>query len=182
MEAQLTDPAADAALARGFRDLDPAAFARVVDRYDGLLHRIGARLLASGADVDDAVQATWARVAASASSFDPGLPLDGWLVTILRHECRRARRSRRTRGEPLLDEHVARWGDPERCPRFSHETVRGAVRRLTKPQRAVVLLVVVYEHPASEAALLLDVPEGALRQRLHKARVTLRRELAHEAT
>ncbi|WP_409973381.1 RNA polymerase sigma factor [Bacillus sp. Bva_UNVM-123] len=59
-------------------------------------------------------------------------------------------------------------------------TVRDAVTKLPEKQRAVVLLYYYHDMPQEEIAVILDIPKGTVKSRLHKAIQLLKQELEGE--
>ena len=89
--------AADVARARAG---DPAAWSRLVRRYEGLLRHVARSFRLSRDDVDDVVQQTWLICVQRLHQLQDDACFVGWLATVCRHEAtRHLARSRRC--EPL---------------------------------------------------------------------------------
>jgi len=63
-----------------------------------------------------------------------------------------------------------------------HEVAVHAVRALPPEEREVLLLVAWEQLTPTQAALVLGIPPGTARSRLHRARAALRPVLAGEGT
>ena len=78
--------AADVARARAG---DPAAWSRLVRRYEGLLRHVARSFRLSRDDVDDVVQQTWLICVQRLHQLQDDACFVGWLATVCRHECLR---------------------------------------------------------------------------------------------
>lgn len=134
-----------------------------------------ARVLAKRSDIaDDLVQETLVRAIAAQSQFASGTNLRAWLFTILRHA--RAAAIRRDSRSPIMPyddvrEPAVSGGQEERQ---AMQDVASAFARLPKAQQEALWLIVVEGLDYSEAARILDVPQGTLRSRLSRARDALK--------
>lgn len=156
----------------------------VLPEVDVLL-RVALSMTQQPADAEDLVQDTLLRAWRSIDSFDGRHPR-AWLLTILRNaEINRHRRQRPV----LLD-------DPNRTANRHHgdapmrsaeevaldsafdDVLDAAVSALAAPFREVLLLIDVDGLTYAEAAQLLDVPEGTVMSRLHRARKRIRSRLS----
>lgn len=168
---------------------DPAdargrAFAAHVLPEVEVLLRVATTLTAQPADAEDLVQETLLRAYRSVDRFDGRHPR-AWLLTIMR----RAEINRHRRRRPnLLDDPDA---DLDRLSSTGSagsaeevvvgeafdEVVDSALSGLPDKHRQVVQLVDIDGLTYAEAARLLDVPEGTVMSRLHRARKRIRARL-----
>ena len=112
---QRESPHRDAELAdlvRAAAAHDNAAWARLIQRFDGSLRRIARGYRLRGADVDDVVQAAWTSLFTSIRRLENPACVGGWLATTTRRECLRA--LQRTIHEQITDNHTA-IEDPDAC-------------------------------------------------------------------
>lgn len=166
-----------------------AAFARYVLPEIDVLYHVALSITAQPADAEDLVQDTLIRAYRAIGRFDGAHPR-AWLLTILRNT--EANRHRRRRPE-LLDDPDAQLDreagpnafsapspDPEQLVvgREFDEVVDEAFAALPVKHRQVVHLVDINGLTYAEAAALLDVPEGTVMSRLHRARKRIRDRLA----
>ncbi|WP_329048804.1 RNA polymerase sigma factor [Streptomyces violaceus] len=169
---------------------DPAdprgkAFAAYVLPEVEVLLRVAMTLTAQRADAEDLVQDTLLRAYRAIEGFDGKHPR-AWLLTIMR----RAEINRHRRRRPhLLDDPDT---DLDRLssagPQGSAEevvvgeafdgVVDSALSALPDKHRQVVQLVDIDGLTYAEAARLLDVPEGTVMSRLHRARKRIRVRLS----
>ncbi|MFH9071370.1 RNA polymerase sigma factor [Streptomyces alboflavus] len=177
MEDQITGPP-DPADPRG------KAFAAYVLPEVEVLLRVAMTLTAQPADAEDLVQDTLLRAYRAIDRFDGEHPR-AWLLTIMR----RAEMNRHRRRRPhLLDDPDA---DLDRLSTTgtqgsAEEVVVGeafdsvvdeALSALPVKHRTVVQLVDIDGLTYAEAARILDVPEGTVMSRLHRARKRIRARL-----
>src|SRR3954452_9761406 len=88
---------AETRLLDALRDGDEAAFAELVDRYQGPLKRLARSFGASDAVADEVVQETWLGALRGLDGFEQRSSLKTWLFTILKNQARnRAAREKRS--------------------------------------------------------------------------------------
>lgn len=170
-------------------DLDAERRARyqheVMPEVEVLL-RVALSITRHSADAEDLVQDTLLRAWRSIDTFDGSHPR-AWLLTILRN----ANISRHRRQRPvLLDnpeltfEQHATTGQATASAEdvvvdgMFDAAVEAAVRALPARFRDALLLVDVHGLTYAAAAQVLDVPEGTVMSRLHRARKRVRASLA----
>ncbi|MFE7901153.1 RNA polymerase sigma factor [Streptomyces sp. NPDC057424] len=161
------------------------AFAAYVLPEVEVLLRVAMTLTAQRADAEDLVQDTLLRAYRAIDGFDGRHPR-AWLLTIMR----RAEINRHRRRRPhLLDDPDT---DLDRLGSAGHqgsaeevvvgeafdEVVDSARSALPDKHRQVVQLVDIDGLTYAEAARLLDVPEGTVMSRLHRARKRIRVRLS----
>lgn len=157
----------------------------VLPELDVLL-RVALSMTAQRVDAEDLVQETLLRAWRSIDTFDGRHPR-AWLLTVLRHA--EINRHRRRRPELLDDPDTTFEREPGDDPahasaedvvvgRTFDATVDAALAALPESFRQVVLLVDVDGLSYAEAARLLDIPEGTVMSRLHRARRRIRDRLA----
>lgn len=161
-----------------------AAFATYVLPEVDVLLRVAMTLTAQPADAEDLVQDTLLRAYRAIESFDGRHPR-AWLLTIMR----RAEINRHRRRRPhLLDDpdtdldrlhSTGPGGSAEEVVVGAafDEAVNSALAALPDQHRQVVQLVDIDDLSYAEAARLLDVPEGTVMSRLHRARKRIRAHL-----
>lgn len=141
------------------------------------LRRYAAALARSNDAVDDLVQSACER-ALAAGRPAAGVPIDAWMLTIVRNLWFDRLRRQRTEGsvidvdaagESIGSDHAAGHAEA----RVELDRVRLAIDRLPDEQRDVLLLVCVEELSYKGAAAALDLPIGTVMSRLARARVRL---------
>jgi RNA polymerase sigma factor (sigma-70 family) len=158
----------------------PDAFADVVQRHEVAVHGFLARRAGHQA-ADDLLGEVWVRAFAARGGYDPRYDnARPWLYGIARNVLRAHWRARRDTDHAEAREAVDPWDDiVDRLD--SAATARAmvsALRALPPAERDVLLLVAWEQLTPAEAAVVLGVPPGTVRSRLHRARSALRPVLA----
>lgn len=161
------------------KDGDVVAFEALAADAFGRLHRTASLILRSddrAADaVQDALTAAWVHVRAVR---DPDR-FDAWLNRLLVHACyRELRRSKRREvveiQMPTPDDRG--HGDAQEVTALRDQLERG-FRRLTPEQRAVLVIHHYLRLSDAEAAMVLEIPLGTFKTRLHRATAAMRAAL-----
>jgi RNA polymerase sigma-70 factor (ECF subfamily) len=168
-------------LLRRTRRGDPEAarqlLARMIDQHYAGVFNWCRHLGVSREEADDLTQETFLQAHSSLQQFAGDSSLRTWLYGIARNLCRRALEGD-GREQPLpraLDL-------PESGGAGLHQTLEGrlareALQALPEPVAPVALLYYLHEWKLREIALLLEIPEGTVKSRLHRARGLLRERL-----
>ena len=167
---------------------DRAAFDSLVRSRIDAMYRISLAILGDEADAADAVQETFVSAWRHRTALrDPDL-FDAWLGRINLNACRaqlrrRGRRRVRELRLPGPDE-GSELASTERAldaVTADAELFDRAFARLPVDHRAILVLHHLQERPVAEIAAVLDVPEGTVKSRLHRARAALESALAKES-
>ncbi|HEX7069586.1 MAG TPA: sigma-70 family RNA polymerase sigma factor [Rhodothermales bacterium] len=174
------------AIRRGDRE----AFEELVRQESPRLYRMIVRIVRDPDEARSVLQETFLQAFRNIGSFRGDARLSTWLYGIGINQARAALRRNR-RYETLDEEDIERlqpafrdgayadrmraW-NPERVTETAERQrlVREAIDQLPESYRTVVILRDIEELSTSEAARILDVSEGAVRVRLHRARQALR--------
>jgi RNA polymerase sigma-70 factor (ECF subfamily) len=168
------------------------AFTELVSRYEDRIYRLAIRMCRNSADAEEVCQETFRLAYGAMSSFQGDSSIGTWLYRIATNEAlmRRRAAARRPVGSiELIKESGGGWGDctvggepVEGADELLHrklltQRVLGALAQLDEPHRAALVLHDLEERSADEAAEILGISAGTLRQRAHRARVRLRAQL-----
>lgn len=171
------DPAADAdLLRRAARDRD--ALDELVRRYAGLVWGVCRRTLRNEADAEDAFQATFLALIRQAPKIHAGRPLAGWLHTVATRIARKAQV--RALKRPVLAVSDAAAAADTTAEVSSHEllnAVDSSIARLPARLRGPIVLCCVEGLTRDEAAEALGCSVSAVKSRLERGRLMLRRLL-----
>ncbi|HEY6294918.1 MAG TPA: RNA polymerase sigma factor [Streptosporangiaceae bacterium] len=181
----------------------PDAFVEVVRRHEVAVHAFLARRAGRQA-ADDLLGEVWVRAFGGRAGFDPAHSdarpwLYGIARNVLRAHWRAVRPVAQLGGAEATDPAgraadlatVGAWAvDPwddviDRLDSAAAARTRemaGAVRALPPEEREVLLLVAWEQLTPTQAALILGIPPGTARSRLHRARAALRPVLAREGS
>jgi RNA polymerase sigma factor (sigma-70 family) len=136
---------------------------------------------------DDLLGEVWVRAFGGRAGFDPAhADARPWLYGIARNVLRAHWRAGRPAGQAAVVEAVDPWDDVigrlDSAAAVRTREMVGAVRALPPEEREVLLLVAWEQLTPAQAALVLGIPQGTARSRLHRARAALRPVLAGEGT
>ncbi|HWL66100.1 MAG TPA: sigma-70 family RNA polymerase sigma factor [Actinomycetota bacterium] len=161
----------DPAVVRAARAGDSSAFEELVRAYQADVWRLCLHLVRNEALADDVTQDAFVRAFRFLKRYRGESKFSTWLFSIA-HNCavdeiRRAGRRRRT--QELL--HAQRPAEPQ-DPAASME-IRYAIESLPIDLRAPMLLIDIFGLPYREAGRILKLPEGTVKSRVHRARVSV---------
>lgn len=163
---------------------DEAAFENLIRRCSPRLQAVLFRITREPEAAQDAVQNALLRAWQNIDRFEARSSFFTWLTRIGINEAYRTIRRRPPGPELALDdavgERIPGWGDQPDEVFESREflaALDAALKRLPSDYRAAVVLRDVEGLSTSEAAEILGIGERALKSRLHRGRMALRREL-----
>lgn len=159
------------------------AFRLIVDATSSRLVRLAFRILGDGGEAEDVVQEGYVRAhqALCDGRFDGNSSVQTWLYRIVTHTAiDAARRNRRQARLAHTVQHTLFPQEHSLDSRLTLKELAGWLHALPKDQYAALVLKTVEELPSSEVAKILECTEGAVEQRLVRARNTLRKWVAAE--
>jgi len=183
-----------AALAQGG---DDDAFGELVNRHQERVYRLGLRLTGSTADAEDVLQDTFLQVHKNLDKFRGDSRFTTWLYRVTTNTALMLLRARKRRRTDSLEEHLPSFeasgrlevldGDYGLAARADQllerrqlgEEIADALARLDDGYRTVFVLRDLEDLSTEETAEALGLTPGAVRQRLHRARLMLRGYLGH---
>jgi RNA polymerase sigma-70 factor, ECF subfamily len=168
---------------------DLTVFELLVRRHNQRLYRAIRSVLRTGEEVEDAMQDTYFAALKHIDQFEGRAQFGTWLLKIGINEAR-ARLRRRVRLVALDDlpgaenpDSTVTEQEPVRTPEQqvgNHEIValvEAAIDRLPDDYRQVLMLRMVDALDTAETAEVLGMGEAAVRQRLHRAREMLEKDV-----
>jgi len=174
---------ADEELIAAARGGDRAAIEELLGRYEPSIYRFGLRMCGNEDAAREVLQETLLAAFRYLPGFRGDASLSTWLYQIARSFCIKERRGQRPT-HSLDDDLASELVDPAPSPdarvhaREIGEALSRAIATLPPDQREVLVLRDVEGLSAEEAAAVVGVEVGALKSRLHRARMALRAELA----
>ncbi|MCS6865207.1 MAG: sigma-70 family RNA polymerase sigma factor [Gemmataceae bacterium] len=162
-------------LNRFIQTRDEQAFSTLVGRHSELVWGVCLRVLKNPADAQDALQATFLRLARDAHRIIKQEALAGWLYRVARDcaiDLRRAIARQRRLENRLMK--VAQTESPSTDLRV---LLDDELDRLPLSERAVIVLVCLEGRTYADAALELQCSIAAVHRRLVRAQTRLRRRL-----
>ncbi len=153
---------------------------RLVRGYADLVLRVCYTYLRSTADAEDVCQDTLVKLLLHDEPFrDPGHER-AWVIRVAANACRNLLRDRGAHPAVGLDdvpEPAAAQVPGEEELRRRDQRVLAAVMALPLPQREAVYLHYYEGYPTREVARIVGATDDAVRQRLSRARASLREDL-----
>ena len=171
----------DTADARRVAAGDASAFEGIVLRWQYRLVTLAWRFCRQRAMAEDMAQEVFLKAFRAIGSFRGEAAFSTWLISIALNTYRSRLRAE---GQPLVSLDPARYlaaaGGPlrELEEHQSAEALRRAVLTLPERYRDAIITFYFEEKNLAQAARILDVAEGTLKARLHRARELLRRRCA----
>ncbi len=164
------------------------SFSIIVQKYAPIFYTLSYRILGNAEDAEDAVQEIFLRVYKSLTSFRLGQRFYPWIYTIAIN-CIRTflkRKKRRSDNEMLQFETSLPGSSPEnetRNPSVILEVKEGekiaqkAIISLKPKYREVFVLRHIEGLSTSDVAEILNIPEGTVKTRLHRAKKEIIKQL-----
>ena len=160
---------------------DTSAFSSIVRATEGRLVRLSARILGGLAEAEEVVQDAYVKAYRSlvARTFDRRSTVNTWLYRIVLNAALDAKRARKRIPPPPADvapEDAVAWdGAASTEARVALAELASWLGALPEEQQVVVLLKAVEGFSSAEVAGILRCTEGAVEQRLVRARAALRK-------
>jgi RNA polymerase sigma-70 factor, ECF subfamily len=155
---------------------DQAAFSDLIRSTAHALYRVAARIVGNEADAEDGMQESYLRAydAWQADQFEGRSDAKAWLYRIVTNAAIDALRSRqrRARWQVNMEAEVSTLGSAEATAALRE--IAQWMQQLPPDQRAAVVLKEMEGLTSAEVAQVMGCSEGAVEQRLVRARTTLR--------
>jgi RNA polymerase sigma-70 factor (ECF subfamily) len=186
LDATVDESADESLLARAARG-DQAAYARLYDRYQGMIYGLAVRITGDAALAQDVAQDALVGVWRNAARYVPEkASARTWIMSIAHHRAIDALRRRRPTTElpdPELPPPASMtvpdvW--PEVAGRLDRVAVRTALATLSDVQREAIELAYFGGFTQQEIALRTDTPLGTVKSRVRLGLLALGRALADE--
>ena len=172
----------------------PAEQARLFEDYAPRVYHLARRLLGNDADAQDVTQDVFLQVMRNLSSFRGDAAFATWLYRIAVNTSLAFRRKRAVRNEHCAcgqsDDQLGDGGhwakvrhwvrEPEEraLAHEQHQLIEDAIAKLPEKYRDVYVLADMEELPNTEISEMLGLGIAAVKSRLHRARLLMRRALA----
>ena len=157
---------------------------RLIELYSPMLTGLCLHLCQNQADAEDLFQDTWERVLKESRKRDLSdiTYAKAWIARICTNLYidRARKRSRERRAEFDLSEEKEAFlqniPDPSRKQEYGE--LYDALERLNPGLKSVIVLKYFYGYSDSQIAVMLGIPEGTVRSRLHQGKLNLRSDLS----
>jgi RNA polymerase sigma-70 factor (ECF subfamily) len=186
-----TTKVSDAVLIAQFRQGSIAAFEEIVARYESKVFNLAMRFTRNQEDAEEVLQDVFTTIYKKLGGFEGKSAFSSWLYRIIVNAAFMKLRKRKQHTtvsiedlapavkqycierEPLLDGR----SDTLTINRELRDRVQGAIDRLPEQYRAVFVLRDVDGLTNQEVGEILDISIPAVKSRLHRSRLMLRRKL-----
>jgi RNA polymerase sigma-70 factor, ECF subfamily len=184
----------DAALVEALRREDPEAMEQLVERYTDRVYRLARRITGSNQDAEEVAQDALWTAGRKIHTFKGDAAFGSWLYRIAANAAYMKLRSRRGKGQeipleevlPALDGDGAHFAPMDDWSRRVDEralqaelrrVLESAIDELPPDYRTVLVLHDVEGRPNPEIADALGLSLPAVKSRVHRSRLFLRRRL-----
>ena len=185
----------EAALVKGLRAGDPAAYRWFVDSNSANVYNLALKLLGDEQEAEDVLQETFLSAFRAIDRFEGRSKLSTWLYRIaynasLMHLRKRDRMTTFSLDRPFGDEepageyatrHLVDWStvpDDQLLTAEARQEMDRAIAELPESLRAAFVLRDIQGLSGAETAEILGITVQAVKNRLHRARLTLRSQLS----
>ena len=170
----------DEALVEAARAGDRRAVDQLLAKYEQPIYRFGLRMCGDEESARDVLQETMIAAFKNLPGFRGDAALSTWLFQIARSFCIKERRGVKPMTTEIDEQLPDRAASPELQvqARQIGQTLAAAIAELPPDQREVLVLRDVEGMSAEEASQIVGIEIGALKSRLHRARLALRHRLA----
>lgn len=167
---------------------------KVFEEFAPRVYHLARRLLGNAADAEEITQDVFVQVLKKIDTFRGEAALWSWLYrvtvnTALAYRRKRALRETQPLPEPPSDfredgnhhDAVRRWvkmPDQQALDKECHQIIEVAIAGLPESYRDVYVLADVEELPSADIGEMLGLSVGAVKSRLHRARLLMRKALA----
>lgn len=156
---------------------DRRAFALLYRHFHPDLRRFAAYLLTQPVAAEDLVQNVWLKVSQRIGRLQDPAVFTSWLYRAVRWEVLDYQKQAVNRLQAPLPPDA----EPYHCGSFTDDNpLAQAITALPDAERLVVQLFYLHELAQQQIALILDIPEGTVKSRLHRARALLQQALTED--
>lgn len=169
----------DELLVLSVQEGDPAAFERLVERWQERLWRHAWRLTGDEEAAWDVLQETWIGIVRGVRRLEDAALFPAWAYRIASNKSRDwiRRRARRRRAREAYGAEKARTGNQDSRRLEEAADLKDALADLSGSDRAILSLRYEECFDTAEIAEILKIPEGTVKSRLHYTRKRLHRLL-----
>ncbi len=191
--AQRVSSASESSLVARLRAGEDDAYRELLRIHGGRLLAVARRLMRNEEDARDCLQDAFLSAFRAIDRFEGDSKLGTWLHRIVVNACLMRLRSRKRKPEELVDPQLPKFDDygfrigPTEMASVSadellerkevREQVREGIDGLPENYRTVLVLRDIEEFNTAETAEMLGLTPGAVKVRLHRARLALRSQI-----
>jgi RNA polymerase sigma-70 factor (ECF subfamily) len=178
------------------KERDEQAFNEVVRAHGDKVFSLVYRMIGNRAEAEDLAQEVFVTVFKTVDGFRSESKFSTWLLRIAANHCKNRIKylsRRRTEGAGLDDMPEEKMADEGRAPMQGHidapdvlleaaeleRLMQQAIETLDEDHRLLIVLRDVEELSYEEIGEVSGLPEGTIKSRLHRARMSIKEYLAH---
>ena len=165
--------------------LGPADFDAIVEKHASFVYNVAFRMMGNPEDAEDVSQEAFLSAYRALDRFRGESRVTTWLYRITMNgalmNLRKSKRARALTQTGIEDMEVVDWSaspDRDAVNTELKEKLQEGIDRLEPDLRAAVILRDVEGLSSTEAAEVLEITVAALKSRLHRARILLRKYLS----
>lgn len=164
------------------------AFRRLIEPHQDFVFRVALSVLGNREEAEEAAQDAFVRAYRGLGSFSARVPFQAWMYRIAIRTALNARRRRRRIFERLkppawfgrLASETSEAPDVRFAKQDARVRLRAIIDRLPGKLQEVVVLTYMEDLCCGEVAQRLNVPEGTVKSRLHRAREKLQKAIERQ--
>lgn len=175
----------DQVLVERFKRGDEAAFSMIVQRYSGKILSMASYFLKDSEEAYDVAQEVFVKMHRSLHKFRGDSKLSTWIHTIAANTCKnklsfwKRITTRRREYEKAAKVFYQPWTPHDEAEQSERvRIIRENIFALPEKYRMVIILKDLRGHSYQEIADILEIQEGTVKSRLHRAREALAAKLA----
>jgi RNA polymerase sigma-70 factor (ECF subfamily) len=178
------------------KERDEQAFNEVVRAHGDKVFSLVYRMIGNRAEAEDLAQEVFVTVFKTVDGFRGESKFSTWLLRIAANHCKNRIKylsRRRTEGASVDDMTDEKMADTGRAPMHGHidapdvlleaaeleRLMQQAIGTLDEDHRLLIVLRDVEELSYEEIGEVSGLPEGTIKSRLHRARMSIKEYLAH---
>lgn len=158
-----------------------ATFDEYIEQHGARLYRLCLKLCDTVQDAEDLYQETWIKAYKNKERFDDSREFEPWITSICVNLYRDYRRRQKWlglfAGYRTIEEKDAALEQVAQMPGEDFSWIRDAVSDLPEKLRLAVILHYFNGLDVKKTGVLLHIPEGTVKYRLHRARELLKGRL-----
>lgn len=157
---------------------------RLIKLYSSMLTGLCLHLCQNRADAEDLFQDTWERVLKESKkrNLDDIEYEKAWIIRICTNlyidRARKYARERRAEFDSNEEKDAFLQNIPDPARKAEYGELYDALERLNPGLKSVIVLKYFYGYSDSQIAVMLGIPEGTVRSRLHQGKLKLRSDLS----
>jgi RNA polymerase sigma-70 factor (ECF subfamily) len=157
---------------------DEAAFEMLFDRYNGRLLYYLRRILGTGGQAEDVLQAVWLKVVRKIGSLREPRAVRTWMYRIAHNEAvQQLRKSGREISMGEQEEILQAVAEEEDPPPLDTARIHAALDEISPEHRAVLTLRFLDDLSYEQIASVVGCSLGTVRSRIHYAKRALRKKV-----